>query len=110
MALNENIAAYEDCIPIWDRALADPKGARACLGSYDEAYRYSMRMQMCRRLFRDESRRAWPKGDPGYNKSPWDGLKVTKREDTEGTWWVYITPHGQEIIAVEGLSEEQEPT
>lgn len=104
MSLPDQLAAYADCLDLYERALGDEVGARAKLPTVNEATMFRMRMHQARSLERAESRRMYDKTDIRYNKSEFDVLKVTVREDTEGGWWVYVTRHGQEIETVETLS------
>lgn len=105
MSLPETIAAYDDCFRLFDAAVADPKGARGFIGSREQAKRYQLRMNKARRLAREESCRIYKRDEPQYNKSDYDYLKVTVREDTEGGWWVYVEPHGEDVSEIQGLSD-----
>lgn len=105
MALPESAAAYTDCYELFDKALADPLGVRALIGKHGDAAAYQMRLNKARKIERDESKRLYPRDEPQWNKSQYDGLKVTLEVDTEGEWWVYITPHRKDLVVVQGLSE-----
>jgi len=105
MTLPDQIAAYEDCFDLYDAAKNDEKGSRALIGSRGEAKYYAMRMQQARKLQRNESRRMFPKESPAYNKTDYDSLKVTCREDKHGLWWVYVTRHRHDVRIIEQLSE-----
>lgn len=105
MSLPHQIAAYDDCVKLYETAAADPKGARACLITYGAAFRMRARMNMARYLLRQEAVRMYEPEDPRYNKSEFDYLKVTVKEDEAGEWWVYVEPHGMEMAIIESLSE-----
>ena len=105
MALPDNISAYDDCFDLFDRACADPKGARALIGSFEQAKRYQMRMNTARALQRKESKRIYKPDELAYGKSEYDYLKVTTRFDNEEQWWVYVEPHREDVLLVQGLSE-----
>lgn len=105
MTLSAQISAYEDCLALFERALNDKLGARACLGTRDRARIFVMRMHQARQLERDEAKKQFPKDDPRWGKSEFDVLRVTMREDTENDWWVYLDRPGAEILAIDSLSE-----
>jgi hypothetical protein len=107
MSLPNQIAAYEDCFELFDKANDDKVGARAKLPDMAGAKMMQMRMHNARALTRMESRRLYPKGDLRWDKSQYDALKVSVKQDTEGGWWVYVTRHGQEIETIETLSEAE---
>lgn len=109
MTLPDQIAAYEDCFDLFDAAKNDEKGSRALIGTRGDAKYYTMRMQKARSLQRAESRRIYPRDDPAYNKSEYDHLRVTVKEDEKGLWWVYVTRHKHEVKVIEPLSQVEEP-
>jgi hypothetical protein len=108
VSLPHQIAAYEDCFEIFDAALADPKGARACPITREKAYHLRMRMNMARYLHRRESMRMYPVEDQRHGKSEYDKLKTTIKEDTSGEWWVYVERWGGDIAVIEPLTEVEE--
>lgn len=105
MALPDQIAGYKDCYELFDKAQADPLGARALLESAEKARYFRMRMNHARVLLRRESTKMYDRTDPRHNKSEYDEFLCQIREDTEGNFWVYVVRHNTEIKAVEGLSE-----
>lgn len=105
MSLPHQIEAYEDCFDLFDAALADPKGARACVVTHAKAFHLRMRMNMARYLHRQEAARMYPAGDQRHGKSQYSRLKVVLKEDTHGEWWVYVERHGTEVAIIEPLSE-----
>ena len=107
MTLPNQIAAYEDCFILYDKALADPLGARALFDTKSKARVFIMRMHQARQLERDESKKQYPKEDPRWGKSEYDSLRVTLREgDPSDGWWVYVDRHSAEILAMETLSQD----
>ena len=106
MSLPTQIAAYGDCIDLYERAKVDPVGIRAFVGKRTDAERLRYRMQMARRLVRDESKRMYDRTDPGWNKSEFDDLILLLRQDVDGDWWIYVQRYGQEIGEIENLSED----
>jgi hypothetical protein len=104
MSLSENLAAYEDCIKLWELAEQSAKGARAAFKTEALAMRWRMRMNMARRITRDEAKRLYPHDDPAWGKTLWDKYKITVRgPDPNGEWYVYVEPHGQEVLDMESL-------
>jgi hypothetical protein len=106
MSLPEYLGAYEDCFSLYQRALDDPIGARACFTTESGAKTFQMRMHQARALDRRESMRIYTRDQPQWGKSEFDVLKVlSAQEDTEGNWWIYVQRHGVEIKVIESLSE-----
>ncbi len=103
MALPNQIGAYEDCLELYEKAAANPKGARRYIGPSNIAKQYQLRMHQARSLLRKEAKRMYPKDDTRYDKSEYDHLKVTIREDTEGDWWAYVEPHGLVVGEIEEI-------
>jgi hypothetical protein len=67
-----------------------------------------MRMNMYRSLERQESRKIYERGDPLYDKTEFDGLRITihAADEGDGTWWAYVRRHGSNILEVEDLEAE----
>ena len=105
MSLPLQMAAYGDCFELFERAKADSIGIRAFVGKKTAAERLRYRMQMARRLARDESKRLYDRDSPQWNKSEFDDLILLLRQDVDGDWWIYVERYGQEIGAIESLSE-----
>ena len=105
MALSDQIAAYDDCYDLFDKAMAHPKGVRAQFEDYPTAHHFRLRMNHSRILLRRESKRIYEAADPRWNKSEYDGLVIRLREDEESKWWVYVERNGGQILAVETLDD-----
>lgn len=113
MALPNQIAAYEDCFDIFDKALADDKGVRVSFEDHGQARYFQLRMCNARALQRAESTRLYDRTDIRWNKSIYDGLVVRNpAPDPDGVWWVYIERHGAQITGVESIAEieDENPT
>ena len=132
MALSDQLAAYEDCFNLYERAKTNifaakfenpdvttlPEcGARALFPTEKDATLFRMRLHQARSLARRESMRLYERTDPLYGKSEFDDLICRVHEGATPTeWWVYIEPHGQEVQAIEflyvprGNSIEHKPT
>lgn len=109
MSLPNSLGAYLDCRSLYDAALADPKGARACLGTYDACINMRTRMHYFRSLDRKANEVIYQKGDPKYGTSIYDDYVVQISEDIAREWWLYIRPRSANVLAIEGLSDVQEP-
>lgn len=106
MSLSENLAAYEDCIRLWKLAEESEKGARAAFRTQALAHRYRMRMNMARRIERDNMKRQHAIDDPAWGNTVWDKFKATvEGPDANGEWYVYIKPHGMEVLDMESLDD-----
>lgn len=98
-----NLASFEDCIRLWDQAIASTKGVRAEFATYGAASNFRLRMNYARRLQREEACRLYPDDDPRWGKTSWDPYKITIAEDTEGSWWIYVEPVTVNLGYVEEL-------
>lgn len=101
MSLPQRIDAYPDCLDVFDRALNEP--TRVEFGTEKEASMFQLRMCTARALHRDETKRLYPeRTDPRHGRSPYDKLVVRRPVvDETDHWWVYIEPHGQNILSIE---------
>lgn len=109
MALPEQIGAYEDCIRLYDEALADPIGARTWFPDNSAAMYFRTRMNNARVILRKESMRLYDRTDHRYNKSDFDKLVCRIKEDTDGVFWVYVERHAATLNDIEPLSEVEPP-
>lgn len=106
MSLPDQLEAFEDCLGLYERALADKVGARACFGTYEEAKLMQLRMHQARALERRQTLRLYPASDLRHGKSEFDCLRCrVLGPDEDGDWWVYVDRHGQDIKTIEALSE-----
>jgi hypothetical protein len=101
MSLPQRLDAYPDCIDVFDRALEEK--TRVEFETYKEAKLFQLRMCTCRALHRDETKRMYERTDPQWGRSPYDKLVVRQpvEDDGPGHWWVYIEPHGSNILSIE---------
>lgn len=109
MSLPNSLGSYLDCRALYDAALTDPKGARACLGTYDACINMRTRMHYFRNLDRKANEAIYPKGDPKHATSIYDDLWIQILSDTANEFWLYIQPRSGTILAIEGLSSIEEP-
>jgi hypothetical protein len=105
VALTDQIAAYTDCLDIFDRAIEDRVGTRIQFKTFAEAHMFRMRLNHARVLVRRESQRVYERNDPRWGKSEYDILICRIKEDEEGFHWVYLERHGTEILVVESLDD-----
>ena len=86
---------------VFDKCIAE--GAqRVCFSTRPEATEFQIRMCNARSLHRAEQRQLYGPHDPKGLRSPYDHLRVCKPvQDEGGEWWVYIKPHGSNILAIE---------
>ena len=107
MSLTNQISTYPDCFDLFQRAADSPAGVRAPTANYETAKLLQMRMHQARALQRQEARRIYPLDDIRWGKSVYDHLVVRVRQDTEGTWWVYV--EGQNMYIMTEVEELEEP-
>ena len=101
MSLPDRIAAYEDCLRVYEGS-----PCRVAFATFGEAKYFCMRMHKARSLEREDAQRLYPKDDPRWGRSQYDKFVVNHPvEDESGEWWVYIREHGANIIAIEPIPE-----
>lgn len=104
MSLPNSLRAYDDCVALYERAMADPKGARARLGTYEACMNMRTRMHYYRNLDREANGQTYAVGDPMHRSSAYDPLVCQIVKDEDGMFWLYVTKRTVPDI-VEGLSE-----
>lgn len=109
MSLPNSLRAYADCLALYDAAIADPKGARACLGTQEACINMRTRMHYYRKLDRDANADLYKPGEPMHGVSVYDDYVLQILRDEDNQFWLYIQPRSAKILHVEGLSEVAEP-
>lgn len=107
MPVSSSRLSYDDCFTLFDKALADTKGARYQVsgGDYGKNQYFRMRMHQARALDRADNKLLFNLGDPLFGRSVYDTLVIQLREDTEHKWWVYVTHTEIDAAEIESLSE-----
>lgn len=106
MSQINSILAYGDCQKLFEAALADPKGARACLGTYEACMNMRTRMHYFRNLDRKANQATYPEGHMLHGTSIYDPYVVRDPiKDEDDKWWLYVEPRGATEMVIEGLSE-----
>ena len=105
MSLPTSLRSYADCATLYDAAMADAKGARACLGTYESCLSMRTRMHYFRNLDRKANADIYPDDHPMCGTSAYDDLVVQIFPDEDGEYWLYITKRSAQILTIEGLSE-----
>ena len=105
MSLPNSLRSYEDCKTLFDAALADPKGARAKLGTYESCMNMRTRMHYFRTLDRKANADIYPSDHPIHGTSAYDDFVVQILRDEDGEFWLYIQPRSAKILVIEGLSD-----
>lgn len=105
MSLPNSLRSYEDCKSLYEAALADPKGARAKLGTYASCINMRTRMHYFRVLDRTSNADIYPSDHPTHGTSVYDDFVVQILQDQDGEFWLYIQPRSAKILVVEGLSD-----
>jgi hypothetical protein len=82
MSASQSLAAYEDCIELFDRALASKIGIWVQAHDPGQAFHIRTRMNYCRKLLRLQSMEIYTEGDPEYGVSPYESLYVTVKDST----------------------------
>ena len=107
MTMPDSILAYQDCLELFDRALADQVGIRVRCSSWDEASYLRLRMHKARSLDRRRNKEAYAIGHQMHGGSAYDELLVTIKADGERIF-IYLKKRKVEEEAVEGLSEVED--
>jgi len=105
MSLPITLGAYRDCEDLFLRACADPKGIRACLGTFEACFQKRQRMHYYRNLDRRANADMYEAGHPMHGASAYDDYVLQIIEDEDGLFWLYITSRSAQILHIEGLSE-----
>lgn len=104
MSQINSLKAYTDCRELYEAALADPKGARAKLGTQDACINMRTRMHYFRKLDREANGRTYPVDHTMHGTSIYDPYVVQMFKDEDGDWWMYVSPRAK-MLYIEGLSE-----
>jgi len=105
MSLPTSLRSYADCAKLYDAAAADPKGARARLGTYSACLNMRTRMHYFRNLDRKSNADIYPTDHPMHGTSAYDDFVVQIFPDEDGEHWLYITRRSTQVLDIEGLSE-----
>ena len=105
MSLPQSLGAYRDCQDLFDRAIADPKGIRVCLGTYESCFALRQRMHYYRNLDRKANTTIYAHGHPMHNTSATDDFVLQIIPDLDRLYWLYITPRSGQILHIESLSD-----
>lgn len=97
--------AYDDCRTIFEKAMADPKGARAKTGTYDAAMQLRTRMNYFRTLDRRSNAEIYPADNPMHGQSLYDTYVCQIERDEDGEFWLYVVPRMAKVLALEGISD-----
>src|SRR5580698_9802163 len=106
MSLPNSLRAYRDCEELFQSATADPKGARACVGTYEAGLNLRTRMHYFRKLDRIANETVYPPDDPMHGQSVYDEYVIPEpMVDQDGEYWLYVEPRRGRIKVIEGLSD-----
>lgn len=105
MSLPTSKNSYLDCIEYLDRAMAETKGARIKIGSYDEGIRLRMRMHQLRAILRRDTKLIYSIGDPGYDTTEYDCLTLTVDLIAE-QWYVVMKKNEIRVDAIEAIPDD----
>lgn len=106
MSLPNTPLAYAAEFEYFDKALADPLGARVHAGTRDQALNLRFRLNAARRIDREKLKESLKRGDPAWGTSPFDAIVCRLKQDTEDEWWVYLERNDVGVRHVESLSGE----
>lgn len=105
MSQINSLRAYTDCQKLFEAALADPKGARAQIGTQEQCINMRTRMHYFRKLDRQANEKTYPMDHPNHGVSIYDPYVVRLLPDEDGEWWVYVQPRAPDDMIIEGLSD-----
>lgn len=106
MSQINSLRAYDDCVKVFEQALADPKGARVRCGTQEAAMNFRTRMHFYRKLDRNANAKTYPVDHPQHGTSIYDPYVVRNPiPDEDGQWWLYVEPRASSNLVVEGLSD-----
>lgn len=114
MPVSNSRLSYSDCFTLFERAHADPKGARfqpkpsKTNDNYGDCYHFRLRMHQARAIDRRDNKSLFADepGAPLYGRSILDPLIIQiKGPDSEGLHWIYVTHTNIDVDDIESLSE-----
>ncbi len=105
MSLPNSLGAYRDCVDLFERTTLDPRGIRACLGTFEACFSKRQRMHHFRTLDRRANAEMYAPGHPMHGTSVYDDYVLQIIKDIDNQYWLYITPRSAQILHIEGLSE-----
>ena len=104
MGMNSSLLSYEDCVALFDQALADARGIRVPCDDLGAARKLISRLHYCRTLVRKENREVYPDLDhPMHGKSEYDRI-VVRLCEIEDKIFLYLERINIPLL-VENLSE-----
>ena len=92
---------YADCLDVFDRALASPRGVRLRFPDEGEARQYCMRLNKARRLHRIDNAETYETDHPLHGRSEYDIFIVKVKRNTAG--WVVTLERNDVSIEIEEL-------
>lgn len=104
MSASHSLAAYEDCIELFDRALGSKIGIWILAHDNGQAHHIRTRMNYCRKLLRLQSMEVYTEGDPEYGVSPYESLYVTIKGKT-----IFIKRHSASGLPFGEILESDPP-
>jgi hypothetical protein len=104
--MSNSILAFEDCKIFLDRAMDAELGSRYPLKSENDAVYFRNRCNHFRVLHRALNREIYQKGDPMWNVSNYDQLKITVKNSDDGYWWVYAEPRAVNEAEIEDITPD----
>ena len=90
MSLPTSLLAYASELDAFRRANATERGIRIEFPDERSARAYLARLHQARVLDRKENKDVYAPGDPMFGKSDYDTIRVSKREDETGKFWLYL--------------------
>lgn len=104
MTLSNSLLSFQDCIEMFDAAMADPRGVRYKLPSVDDAAHLRHRLHHARELHRRENAKTFEVGHPMHGHSEYDAVTCRIRNIT-GDCYILLERTDKLTLKAESLSE-----
>lgn len=107
MTLSTSLLAFQDCLELYDKALADDRGARMAVPDLNAAHRLRSRLHQARVLDRKQNAMAYTPGEPMHGRSVYDEITV-RIMGGGGRVYVYLEKIKLSEAEIESLSEVED--
>lgn len=109
MSVSKSRLAYDDCFIVMDKAL-ELNGVRVEFAERGKATYFRMRLNSARDIDRQENRVTYDTAHLMHGRSVYDTLIFRVKEDTEGSFWVYLEMNDTRNLVIEPLGESEQAT
>lgn len=107
MSVQKSLLSYSDCVDYFDTALRFTEGCRIPVPNANFANNLRMRLNVCRKLDRENNQILYPEGHPMHGRSQYDKT-VCRIKEENGKVYVVLERIDISRLPVEGIGQELE--